>query len=252
MKKIFAALPCYNEGLNIGELIDKWNDQKEELSENGYALFIVGIDDCSTDDTKQVITKKSEEYDNVTLAAHKVNRGLCGGLNTAIHYFLEHGSRDDLLVLMDGDNTHDPCYVHKMLQKLLSENRDCVIASRYCADSGVYGVEKHREFMSDMAKLYYSIVLHVPNVKDYTCGYRIYTYPIIDKLVEKYGREPITEKSFACMMELLYKLYLVGATFGEVGFLLRYDNKQGESKMRVMKTMRKSLTTAVSLRINNK
>ena len=50
------------------------------------------------------------------------------------------------------------------------------------------------------------------------------------------------------MMELLYRLYLVGAQFGEVGFQLRYDFKQGESKMHVFTTMRKSLTTACSLR----
>ncbi len=252
MNRIYAALPCYNEGLNIGELIDKWYAQREALADKGYSLTIVGIDDCSTDNTKQVITEKSGQYDNVVLAAHSENKGLCGGLNTAIRYFTEHGAPGDLLALMDGDNTHDPLYITKMVEKLTAEHKDCVIASRYCDDSGVMGVETHREFMSDMAKLYYSFVLRVPNVKDYTCGYRLYTYEIIQKLVEKYGNEPVVEKSFACMMELLYKLYTVGASFGEVGFLLRYDNKQGASKMRVLKTMRKSLTTAVSLRFKNK
>ena len=152
------------------------------------------------------------------------------------------------MVLMDGDNTHDPTYIHAMLKKLLADNKDCVIASRYCNNSKIYGVAKHRELMSDMAKLYYSFVLRVPGVKDYTCGYRIYTYQIIQKLVDKFGAEPVTEKSFACMMELLYKIYLVGGKFGEVGFTLRYDNKQGESKMKVIKTVQKSLFTAVKLR----
>ena len=252
MNRIFAALPCYNEGLNIGELIDKWHAQQKALADKNYELIIVGIDDCSTDNTKQVIMEKSEEYDNVVLRVHAVNKGLCGGLNTAIGYFLEHGAPGDLLALMDGDNTHDPVYVQEMVDKLTAEGKDCVIASRYCENSGVEGVEKHREFMSDMAKLYYSFVLRVPGVKDYTCGYRLYTYDIIKKLVQKYGNEPIVEKSFACMMELLYKLYTVGAVFGEVGFLLRYDHKQGESKMRVVKTIQKSLTTAVSLRAKNR
>lgn len=252
MKKLFAALPCYNEGLNIGELIDKWNEQKEILSGRGYELIVVGIDDCSTDDTKQIILEKRERYGNVELLSHEVNKGLCGGLNSAIGYFLQNGVDGDLLVLMDGDNTHDPVYIHGMVDKLLSEGKDCVIASRYCENSDITGVARHREFMSDMAKVYYSVVLRVPNVKDYTCGYRLYTYPIVKKLVARYGSEPIVEKSFACMMELLYKLYLVGASFGEVGFRLRYDKKQGESKMRVVKTMRKSLVTAVSLRIGNR
>lgn len=251
MNKIFAILPCYNEELNIGDLIDKWCAQRDKLSEKGYELIVVGIDDCSKDNTKQIILEKSKQK-NIILLSHTTNKGLCGGLNTAISYFLKNGKPEDLMVLMDGDNTHDPIYVHNMLNKLRSSKTDCVIASRYCVNSSVVGVASHRQFMSDMAKVYYSIVLRVPNVKDYTCGYRIYTYPIIEKLVKEYGEEPIVEKSFACMMELLYKLYSIGATFDEIGFELRYDYKQGESKMKVIKTMEKSLITAIKLRISTR
>ena len=54
------------------------------------------------------------------------------------------------------------------------------------------------------------------------------------------------------MMELLYKLSLCGAKFEEVPFELRYDHKAGESKMRILKTIRESLITAASLRIHTK
>ena len=50
------------------------------------------------------------------------------------------------------------------------------------------------------------------------------------------------------MMELLYKLHRCGCTFDEVPFSLRYDNKGGESKMRVLRTMKDSLKTAWLLR----
>ena len=49
-------------------------------------------------------------------------------------------------------------------------------------------------------------------------------------------------------MELLYKIYLVGAKFEEVGFELRYDNKCGKSKMNVLKTAERSLITAIKLK----
>ncbi len=248
MKRIFAFLPCYNEEPNIGILIDKWNLQRDGLCTKGYDLQVVGIDDCSRDGTKNVILEKSRQYENVTLLAHETNKGLCGGLNSAVSYFLEKGEKGDLMVLMDGDNTHDPRYVHDMLATLTADSKDCVIASRYCPSSSIVGVAAHREFMSDMAKHYYSMVLKIPNVKDYTCGYRIYTYEIIEKLVNEFGKAPVVEKSFACMMELLYKLYIVGARFGETGFELRYDNKKGESKMHVFNTMKKSLITALKLR----
>ena len=102
---------------------------------------IIGISICSrtayssTDNTKKVIEDKSKQYDNVFLLPHEVNKGLCGGLNSAIGYFLKNGGKDDLMALMDGDNTHDPKYIHAMLKKLKDGKKDCVIASRYCKES---------------------------------------------------------------------------------------------------------------------
>ena len=250
MKKIYAILPCYNEEENIGKLIEEWNEQRALLEKKQYELNIVAIDDYSTDNTKSVILEKKKIYKNVEIIEHTENKGLRGGLNSALHYFNQYGQKDDLLVLMDGDNTHNPKYIHSML-KLILEGKDCVIASRYQKGSNIVGLAKNRELMSDFAKLYYTTILNIPNVKDYTCGYRIYTYNIITKLLKKFGEEPIKEKSFACMMELLYKVYMVGAKFEEVGFELRYDNKCGKSKMNVFKTVRRSLITAIKLKISS-
>ncbi|MCL2106500.1 MAG: glycosyltransferase [Oscillospiraceae bacterium] len=244
---LYVFLPCYNEALNIASLIESWNSHRAALRERGFALRVFGIDDCSTDGTRGVILEMAEKYDNVSLLPHEVNRGLRGGLNTSISRFLALGQKGDLMALMDGDNTHDPKYIFAMLDKLQA-GRDCVTASRYCADSSIEGVASHREFLSDMARLYYKLLLRVPEVEDYTCGYRLYTYEIIEKLVARFGAAPVVDKSFACMMELLYRLYLVGAAFGEVGFCLRYDNKKGASKMRVLKTMTRSLIGALKLR----
>lgn len=251
MKKIFVFLPCYNEELNIVDLIEGWNEQEKKLKEKKYQLEIYGINDCSKDKTKEKINLMVKKYKNVHLIDHKINKGLVGGLNTAIKNFIKLSKKGDYMVLMDGDNTHNPKYIFDMLKKI-NEGYDVVIASRYCNNSDVVGVAKHRLFMSDMAGVYYRFMLNVPNVKDYTCGYRIYTNEIINKLVRDFGEEPIKEKSFACMMELLYKLYLSGAEFSEVGFQLRYDNKKGESKMKVLKTMSNSLRVGWYLRRKGK
>lgn len=247
MKKLYAILPCYNEEENIGKLIEEWEKQKEKLKKTGYELKIIAINDASTDKTKEEIIKEKQKHDNVELIEHEQNEGLCGGINTAIQYFMKNGTKDDLLTLMDGDNTHNPKYVHEMLEKIKQGNT-CVIASRYKEKSKIVGLAKNRELMSNFAKIYYSSLLKIPKVKDYTCGYRTYTYEIIENMIKKFGKNPIKEKSFACMMELLYKVYKAGAKFEEVGFELRYDQKGGESKMKVAKTAERSLITALKLK----
>ena len=100
-------------------------------------------------------------------------------LNTAIEAFLRDSSEGDVLCLMDGDDTHKPEFVHAMLAKL-SAPRQCVIASRYQPGARVQGLSADRKLFSDGAKVYYSLVLHVPNVRDYTCGYRVYTRQAIE------------------------------------------------------------------------
>lgn len=252
MKKLFAILPCYNEEKDIAPLVEKWVAMIDKIREYGYATEIYCVDDKSKDATNAVIRELETEYpSSVHLIEHEVNKGLGGVLQTGFDFFYDRGSVGDICVLMDGDNTHDPCYVTSMLEQI-DKGYDCIIASRYCDRSETKGVSPFRLFLSWGARVYYTMVLGVKNVKDYTCGYRAYTYQIIAKAEEKYGDKFVEHRSFACMMEVLYKLSLIGARFQEVPFELRYDNKEGESKMRLAKTIRESLVTALNLRMQRK
>lgn len=251
MNHLKVYLPCYNEAENIEELIDDWMNQSDLLFKQGYILNILVINDRSTDETESIIKKKKKECNQIDVLSHLENKGLAGGLNSAIHEFLKDGKSGDMMVLMDGDNTHSPSYILSMLEEQ-KKGYDCIIASRYCKDSGIIGVPRVRELLSDMARVYYRIVLRVPGIKDYTCGYRLYTYESIRKLVNVYGENPIKEKTFACMMEILYKLHMIGVRFGETAFTLRYDQKKGNSKMSVLSTMKSSLLVAAKLRLENK
>ena len=218
------------------------------ILENGFELKVCPIDDCSKDNTKLIMIQKQNQYPEIINPIfHSTNQNLGGGINSSIYYFLEHGKENDLMCLMDGDNSHDPKYIGEMLKKL-KNGVECVIASRYRKGSKIFGVPYHRILMSYLARLYYTIILKIPNVRDYTCGYRLYKYSAIKRLSEKFNSPIIKEKSFACMMEFLYKLYLVNTKFDEVGFELHYDKKLGSSKMKVVSTAEKSLFTALKLR----
>jgi dolichol-phosphate mannosyltransferase len=245
MRRLYVILPCYNEAENIGTLIGAWLAREASLAP--YALELLAIDDGSTDDTKGIIARAASANPQVHPIAHETNKGLGGGLLTGLSYFRANGQPGDLATVMDADNSHDPAYIHAMLEKI-SEGCDCVIASRYRRGSETYGVPPFRAFLSRGARLYYTLLLGVRGVRDYTCGYRVYTYDIINEAFDRYGEDWIRERGFACMMEALYKLYRVGARFAEVPFTLRYDLKRGESKMRVPRTAAASIKAALRLR----
>lgn len=252
MKHLYVFLPCYNEERDIAALVEKWVEIDESIQEKGYELTVYCIDDKSKDCTNEVICRLCKKHSNkVNLIEHKVNKGLGGAVETALTTFNRIGAAGDICILMDGDNTHDPIYTLDMLPKI-ENGDDIVIASRYCAASVTKGVSPIRLFMSWGARVFYTIMLNVKNVKDYTCGYRAYSYAIVHKAIKAYGDKLVERRSFACMMEVLYKFSMIGAKFDEVPFELRYDHKQGESKMRIVKTVRESMETAIQLRLNKK
>ena len=47
----------------------------------------------------------------------------------------------------------------------------------------------------------------------------------------------IEEKGFICMAELLIKLSRISVNISEVPLVLRYDLKEGKSKMKITKTI---------------
>ena len=128
-----------------------------------------------------------------------------------------------------------------MLNKLSEKNLDCVVASRYRKGSKVEGLSLYRKFLSYGARALYTLKLRIPNVRDYTCGYRLYKISALEVLVSKYNGEIVKERGFACMMELLARFSREGFRIGEVPFILKYQLKGGQSKMRVWKTIYRSM-----------
>lgn len=249
MSDIVIVLPAYNEEENIYELVDKWQKLRQALKKNyNLTLKIALINDGSKDKTKDIGEKLEKSYDNFILVNHEKNMGLGMAVKTGIEYAIKSLPESKYVCIMDCDNTHDPKYIFSMLEKEKLTKADVVIASRYEKYSAVRGLSLFRKATCIGAKFVYSAVLRVTNVKDYTCGYRLYKRSILEKYIDKFGDKIIEETGFTCMVEILYKLYICKAVFAEVPFELRYDLKMGASKMKVMKTSYNSIKFLVTLK----
>lgn len=250
-KELIVLLPAYNEEENIEKMVASWIQGKERIKEEfNLKLKIVIINDGSKDRTRVIAEELVEKYGMVSVIHHENNMGLGAAAKTGFAYVVNECPNAQFACLMDCDNTQHPKYVLSMLRKIGVNHQiegkqellaDVVIASRYENGAKVKGVAKHRLLTSEGAKVVYSGILRVPGVKDYTCGYRLYTKDILEKAFTEFGERFVEETGFTCMAEILYKLYAVGARFLEVPFTLRYDKKEGESKMKVVKTAARSL-----------
>jgi len=249
MNEVVVILPAYNEQENLETLTQNWQQYKDILQDT-YKLYlkILVINDGSSDQTSIIAKRLEEQYSNFKVVSHDANKGLGEAVKTGLSYVVNNYPQCVFTCLMDCDNTHDPKYVLDMLACQKRTNVDVVIASRYQLSSKVIGLSAIRQLTSNGACFLYSTLLKVKNVKDYTCGYRLYKIPMLKKAYKKFPTTLIEETGFTCMAELLYKLSLCKATFVEIPFELRYDLKKGVSKMKVLNTIFQSFSLVSRLR----
>jgi len=227
--RLSVVLPAYNEAQDLPPLLARI---VATLGRLPVAYRIIVIDDGSTDATASVV-RNAALTAPVELVQHPRNLGLGAALRTGLT--VDH-SAEDVIILMDADNSHDPELIPALLKRI-EEGYDVVIASRFQLGGEMVGVPWHRLLLSTIAGYGLRILFRLPGVRDYSCGYRAYRGEILNRLNQTYGTAIITENDFAGMLELLVRLGKIGARFSEIPLILRYDLKVGASKMKVIYTM---------------
>lgn len=233
MPKLFAVLPAFNEGADLTDLIRSFGQAIEK-----YRFQVIVVDDGSTDDSMALL--EEAQIPGIDIIRHPTNKGLGEAIRTGFRVALERANEHDMIVVMDSDGTHSPFLVERMAG-LIREGNDVVIASRYRYGSQVVGLEWFRLFLSHASSWVFRFKVPVRNVKDYTCGFRVYRAATLKKAFQHYGDRFITESGFACMAEILIKLGKLGALFCEVPMILRYDRKVSTSKIKIFRTILQSL-----------
>ena len=241
---VFIVLPAYNESLGLPSLLKKI---QLTFAANQRAYRVIVVDDCSTDNTAEIASQHSFSMP-LNVVQHQVNQNLPGALRSGFQEANRLASPGDVIVTMDGDDTHEPGTINRLLQ-MIDDGYDVVIASRFQAGSRVCGVPLLRVLMAWGARMMFKTIMPIDGVRDYTCGYRAYRASVLRHSMEYYRDEFVSEAGFSCMADVLLKMRRFGFIFGEVPMLLRYDQKQGGSKMQVGKTMWLSLKLLMKRRL---
>lgn len=245
MPRLWVLLPCYNEAESLPLLLPRLRIIAKELASFGNAAAISGItalivDDGSTDGSRGIILEAAEAAQGaftIEYVPHGRNLGLGRAMQTGLNHFLERSSPDDWLAAMDCDNTHPPELLPQMMQAAQDGLLDVVIASRYAPGGSETGLSASRRFYSRACSTGLRLLFHLPGVRDYTCGYRLYRGELLRAAVKFYTNRLISEHGFTCQAELLIHLARSGARIGEVPLALHYEEKRGRSKMKVAQTI---------------
>lgn len=225
---ILVLLPAYNEEESLPRLMPKLKATLTEMNED-YRILV--CNDGSLDNTQSILEAFGQEMP-IEIIRHKVNRGLGESMRDLFERASEITRPGDVIVRLDCDDTHEPEYIPLIIEKVRC-GFDVVIASRFESGGGQMGVDAYRAFISRSANLFMKVFFPISGLKEYSCGFRGYRAEKIKEAITFYGNNFIQLKGlgFTCTLEKLVKLHLIGARFGEVPFVLRYDQKQSDSKM---------------------
>lgn len=225
---ILVLLPAYNEEQSLPQLMPKLASVMNNMQED-YRILV--CNDGSRDGTQNQLEQLAQTMP-LEIIRHKINRGLGESSRDLFERAAELVSDTDIIVRLDCDDTHEPEFIPNLARKI-REGYDVVIASRFAPGGGQIGVSAYRAFISRGANLFMKIFFPIEGLKEYSCGFRAYRGQIIKEAIQAYGNNFIQLKGlgFTCTLEKLVKLKLLNARFGEEPFVLRYDQKQGDSKM---------------------
>jgi dolichol-phosphate mannosyltransferase len=229
---VIVVLPAYNEGPSLNPLLDSVH---LSMSDASLSYKVVLVDDGSSDETRAVLEECAHRIP-LTVIRHEKNMGLSATIRDGLIEAARQARDADIIVTMDADETHTPGLILMMTEKIRL-GCDVVVASRYQPGARICGVPVYRRILSFGVSSISRLLFPTEGLRDFTCGYRAYRAGVLQKAMLVYQDRLFETVGFGCMLDLLLKLRVLHAVFGEVPIHLRYDRKSGKSKMRVWSTI---------------
>lgn len=188
--RLSIIIPLYNEGDDIITLLEQFETVPfpENLSGKEFIVF----DDCSEDDSFELVSKYIENRGDFILLKHEYNKGKGAAIRTGIHH-----ATGDLFLIQDGDLELSPLDIPSMIDAMVSLNVEFINGSRYLP--GVpRPLASYKRYLGN--KIFTNLTSVLINVKltDMACGY---------KLIHKnlYQKINLKENRFGFEAELLIK-----------------------------------------------
>lgn len=201
------------------------------MNEHKYVYQVIVVDDGSADKTAEVLKQWSTRMP-MEIITHTLNRGLGETARDAFERAAAITDKQDIIIRLDADNTHEPFYIPQMIEKI-NNGFDVVIASRFQPGGKMIGVNFYRAFISYCANLILKLFFPIKGIKEYSCGFRAYRAGAVQAAIKIFGNNFIDLKGmgFTGTVEKLIKFRMLGAKITEIPFILRYDQKKSPSKM---------------------
>ena len=125
--KISIVITAYNVGNFIERAV------KSVLSQTYKDIEVVIVEDCSTDNTKDIIEQLAKEDDRIKIVYHEENKGAGWGRRDGIN-----ACTGDYFITVDGDDWLDADFIESLVKRAEETGADVVSGGITCNKEGGY------------------------------------------------------------------------------------------------------------------
>lgn len=208
--KNLVVIPAYNEAGNIENTI-------KNLISNAPEFDYVIVNDCSRDDTLEVIRKNHFNYLNLP-----INLGIGGAVQSGFIWGYYHGY--DTVVQFDGDGQHDARYLQAMVKEMERSGADMVIGSRFIEKEGFQSSSVRRMGIKHFTRLIKLLTGHT--ITDPTSGMRLINRRLMKEFVDSYPKDYPEPESEVCALVKGYNIV-------EIPVVMK-EREEGKSSINIM------------------
>lgn len=125
--RLSVIMPCYNEAESLPEILNK-------VRAIAIDKEIIVIDDCSSDDTPNVLANEQRNDPSLRVMRHQYNRGKGAAVRTGIA-----AANGDVIIVQDADLEYDPNDFYAVLKPIFDGRVGVVYGSRFMGShTGMY------------------------------------------------------------------------------------------------------------------
>ena len=117
---VAVIIPCYKVAAQIKNVI---------VTLPPFVNYIIAVNDCSPDNTGEIIRECALSDQRIIYIEHPQNRGVGGAMLSGFRKALEIDA--DIVIKMDGDGQMDGAYLESLMQPLLSGKADFSKGNRF-------------------------------------------------------------------------------------------------------------------------
>lgn len=186
-----VVITCYNEARTIKNVVEKL-----EMLALPMDKEIIIVDDCSTDDSPEILREWENKY---KIVYHAKNQGKGAALRSGVT-----AATGDLIVFQDADLELNPEDLKKFIPPLLENKADMILGSRFLGRNlKFFGKTYIKYYLANKLITGFFNLLFWSRLTDVNCGYKMFKAEVLKNI-------SLTANSFEIEVEVLAKVIKKG------------------------------------------